>query len=89
MWTQSYSAGTIDSSGSFMGGTELMKIVQHKGVVFASVGYWEDVAGTDPRPGSQILRTLLLKAPRLQSMYYVTVAPTHCSLGGIMMSSGT
>jgi hypothetical protein len=54
-----YSAGTYDSNGNFMGGTELMSLVVHKGRLFAGVGYWNDevfIGGTnDPFPGPQVL----------------------------------
>jgi hypothetical protein len=38
-----------------MGGTELMNIVAHNEKLYAGVGYWKDAAGSDPRPGAQIL----------------------------------
>ena len=52
---ESYVAGTGDSAGQFMGGTELMNIVAHQGKLYAGVGYWEDAAGRDVRPGAQIV----------------------------------
>ena len=51
----SYVAGSRDSRGQFMGGTELMNIVAHNEKLYAGVGYWKDAAGSDPRPGAQIL----------------------------------
>ena len=51
----SYVAGTSDFRGQPMGGTELMNIVAHEGKLYAGVGYWEDVAGRDRRPGAQVV----------------------------------
>jgi hypothetical protein len=51
----SYVAGTSDSGGQFMGGTELMNIVAHNGRLYAGIGDWEDVAERDTRPGAQIV----------------------------------
>jgi hypothetical protein len=51
----SYVAGTFDSREQPMGGTELMNIVAHEGKLYAGVGYWEDVAGRETRPGAQIV----------------------------------
>ncbi|MEM6917175.1 MAG: alpha/beta hydrolase, partial [Verrucomicrobiota bacterium] len=53
---QDYVAGTRDAAGEFLGGTETMHLVAHKGMLFAGNGYWTDQPGDDPRPGAQILR---------------------------------
>ena len=51
-----YVAGSLDVNGRFLGGTETMHLVAHKGKLFAGNGYWTDQPGDDPRPGAQILR---------------------------------
>jgi arylsulfatase A-like enzyme len=54
-----YTPGTYDVNSNFMGGTEVMWLVAHKGQLFAGIGYWNDVffgAGSpDPHPGAQVL----------------------------------
>ena len=51
----SYAAGTRDSSGHFMGGTEIRNLVASGGRLFAANGYWNDTHGLAPSPGPQIL----------------------------------
>ena len=61
-WQASYRAGCLDVGGNLMGGSELMHLVAHDGMLFAAVGYWEDTAninygGTNSSEGwAQILR---------------------------------
>lgn len=50
-----YQAGTRDSQGKFMGGTELFTMVSHGGKLWASTGYYWDEPGGDPSPGAQVL----------------------------------
>jgi hypothetical protein len=52
----SWQAGSYDGAGRYMGGTELMFLVAHKGMLFAGTSVWEDVPGDDPTVGAQILR---------------------------------
>lgn len=54
-FTRDYRAGTEDSRGQFMGGTETMRLAAHDGKLFAALGYWTDQSGDDPSPGAQIL----------------------------------
>ncbi|MFZ5831832.1 MAG: carboxylesterase family protein, partial [Planctomycetota bacterium] len=54
-FTRDYQAGTKDSRGQFMGGTETMRLAAHDGKLFAALGYWTDQPGNDPSPGAQIL----------------------------------
>ncbi len=54
--TLSYEAGTRDGDHHFMGGTELRVLTNHAGSLFAGVETWQDVPGTDPVIGAQILR---------------------------------
>ena len=42
VWSQSFTAGTDDSNGKFLGGSEVLQLVNHKEMLFASVGYWQD-----------------------------------------------
>jgi PKD repeat protein len=53
---KNYTPGTYDENNVFMGGTEAMWVLGHKGKLFASIGYAVDVPGTDPSPGAQMLR---------------------------------
>ncbi|MCI4323825.1 MAG: hypothetical protein L3K03_07410 [Thermoplasmata archaeon] len=68
-WQASYRAGCLDAEGNQEGGSELMHLVAHDGMLFAAVGYWEDTAniyygGTNSSEGwAQILR---LDAPNGQ-----------------------
>jgi hypothetical protein len=41
-WSQSFAAGGYDSNNKFLGGSEVLQLVDHKSMLFASVGYWED-----------------------------------------------
>jgi hypothetical protein len=54
-----YFPGTYDTNGNFLGGTEGMSLVTHKGRLFAGIGYWNDVyfgsGSADPHPGPQVL----------------------------------
>ena len=55
-FTKDYFPGSKDVNNNFMGGTETMNIVAHKGKLFAGIGYWNDVPNKlDTYPGAQIL----------------------------------
>ena len=59
-FSKDYHPGTRDARGQFMGGTETMRLIQHKGKLFASLGVWMDVPymkpkGDQPWTGPQIL----------------------------------
>jgi len=41
-WSKSFTAGNFDSNGKFLGGSEVLQLIGHKGKLFASVGYWQD-----------------------------------------------
>ena len=41
-WSKSFTAGGYDSDNKFLGGSEVLQLVNHKSMLFASVGYWED-----------------------------------------------
>jgi hypothetical protein len=61
-WEASFRAGCPDPGGNMTGGSELMHLVGHDGMLFAAVGYWEDTqniyyGGTNASQGwGQILR---------------------------------
>jgi len=42
VWSNSFTAGNYDSSGELLGGSEVLQLIGHKEMLFASVGYWED-----------------------------------------------
>jgi hypothetical protein len=42
VWSKSFIAGGYDSNNKFLGGSEVLQLVNHKNMLFASVGYWED-----------------------------------------------
>lgn len=41
-WSKSFTAGSSDSNNKFLGGSEVLHLVDHKKMLFSSVGYWED-----------------------------------------------
>ena len=41
-WSKSFTAGSYDSNKKLLGGSEVLQLVDHKNILFASVGYWED-----------------------------------------------
>jgi hypothetical protein len=41
-WSKSFTAGGYDSNNNFLGGSEILQLVDHKNMLFASVGYWQD-----------------------------------------------
>jgi hypothetical protein len=41
-WSKSFTAGGYDSNKKLLGGSEVLQLVDHKSILFASVGYWED-----------------------------------------------
>ncbi|HYA57639.1 MAG TPA: hypothetical protein VEH57_04145 [Thermoplasmata archaeon] len=61
-WEASFRAGCPDLGGNMTGGSEMMHLVAHDGMLFAAVGYWEDrtniyYGGTNSSQGwAQILR---------------------------------
>jgi len=51
----SFAAGSSDSAGRFMGGTEIRVLAAHGGKLYAGNGYWEDRPGAEGLQGAQIL----------------------------------
>ena len=41
-WQKSFSSGNYDLNGQYLGGSEVLQLVSHKKMLFASVGYWQD-----------------------------------------------
>ena len=62
-FTQDYFPGARDANGQFMGGTEAMWLAGHNGKLFAAIGYGQDRAEVDPKPGAQVLRRDAPDAP--------------------------
>ena len=42
VWSKSFTAGGYDSNNKLLGGSEVLQLVDHKSILFASVGYWQD-----------------------------------------------
>src|SRR5690554_912658 len=51
-----YFPGTNDSNGKYLGSTETMSIVEHKGRLYAGMGNWMDYPITIQSEGTQVLR---------------------------------
>jgi len=51
----SFAAGSRDSAGNFLGGTEVRLLTGHGGKLYAGNGYWEDRPGPEGPQGAQIL----------------------------------
>ena len=64
IWERSYQAGSTDTNGAFMGGSQMMHLVPYKDSLYAGLSYWMDDrndylygAGTNVDAGwGQILR---------------------------------
>ena len=57
VWEQSYQAGSTDTNGAYMGGSQMMHLVPYKGSLCAGLSYWVDArndylygAGTNVNP---------------------------------------
>ena len=42
VWVKSFTAGGYDSNNQLLGGSEVLQLISHKKILFASVGYWQD-----------------------------------------------
>ena len=42
VWVKSFTAGGYDSNNKLLGGSEVLQLINHKKILFASVGYWQD-----------------------------------------------
>lgn len=54
-FSKDYFPGNYDANNQYLGGTDLMYLVNHKGKLWAGTSVWNDNPGTDPTPGPQIL----------------------------------
>ena len=41
-WSESFKAGGTDVNNKFLGGSEVLQLVNHKKKLYASIGYWQD-----------------------------------------------
>jgi hypothetical protein len=79
-WNASFVAGCFDRSGRFAGGSQVMHLVPHKGVLYAANGYWKDkrniwYGGKDPSIGwAQVLR---LSGPDAPWTIDLELGPQH------------
>jgi hypothetical protein len=51
----SFAAGSLDSAGHLLGGTEVRLLTGHGGKLYAGNGYWQDRPGPEGLQGAQIL----------------------------------
>ena len=42
VWVKSFTAGGYDSNNQLLGGSEVLQLISHKKILFASIGYWQD-----------------------------------------------
>jgi len=42
VWVKSFIAGGYDSNNQLLGGSEVLQLISHKKILFASIGYWQD-----------------------------------------------
>jgi len=54
-FSKNYFPGTSDVNNQYLGGTDLMYLVNHKGKLWAGTSVWNDNPSSDPTPGPQIL----------------------------------
>lgn len=76
-FTQSFTAGTTDPNGKFMGGTEMRVLARHKGMLFGGIETWkDDTTGTcDPFIGAQIMRLESPTGPWYLDKHFDTFFP--------------
>ena len=79
-WSTSFVAGCYDRSNRVAGGSQIMHLVPHKGLLFAASGYWEDArnvwyGGKNPNTGwAQVLR---LSGPNEPWAVDLDLGPRH------------
>ncbi|CAK0790658.1 unnamed protein product [Prorocentrum cordatum] len=76
-WVRSFQAGYVDASGRYAGGSEVMHLVPHRGVLYAGVGYWEDQRFLEGQSGAQVLR---LDSPDAAWQVDLECGPQHMKL---------
>ena len=42
VWVKSFTAGVYDLNNQLLGGSEVLQLISHKKMLFASIGYWQD-----------------------------------------------
>ena len=42
VWVKSFTAGAYDLNNQLLGGSEVLQLISHKKMLFASIGYWQD-----------------------------------------------
>ena len=81
-WVQSYDAGYPDANGAWAGGSEMMHLASHKGMLFASNGYWVDSHWVIPPEGQrQSAQVLRLDAPESQWQVELDMGKSNDDLG--------
>ena len=79
-WNASFIAGCTDRNGKFIGGSQIIHLVPHKGSLYAANGYWQDkrniwYGGKDPSSGwAQVLR---LSGPNEPWVVDLDMGPQH------------
>ena len=63
IYSKNYFPGTYDINGRYLGSTETMSIVVHKGKLFAGMGNWMDYPITPQSEGTQVLRKDTYNSP--------------------------
>ena len=41
-WNASFVAGSTDRNGRFVGGSQVIHLIPHKGSLYGAIGYWQD-----------------------------------------------
>jgi hypothetical protein len=62
-YAKDYFPGNNDINGNYLGSTETMAIIQHKGKLFAGMGNWMDYPVTLQHEGTQVLRKDAFNSP--------------------------
>lgn len=79
-WDASFVADCTDRNGKFVGGSQIIHLVTHKGQIYAASGFWMDshniwYGGKDPKAGwSQVLR---LSGPKEAWTVDLDLGPQH------------
>ncbi|MBC8082844.1 MAG: T9SS type A sorting domain-containing protein [Hymenobacter sp.] len=69
-WQPSFSAGQV-AAGQYLGGTEIMHLMPHKGRLYAGNSYWLETRRTLPVSGCQILSKASPTAPWQEEIEFV------------------
>jgi len=86
VFTADYLAGYYDPYGNWLGGTECLYLVPHKGMLFAAIGYWTDTTSVDPVPGAQVLRKDAPDSPWMEDIHSPVSVRIH-SLASIVFET--